>query len=508
MMVEAWWLGWPVRVWLAPLVVGAAIGGANIHFAEVRRKDANLRVAHQAVEEMARIAERERIGRDLHDLLGHTLSVIVLKSELAIKLAERDPARAVREIRDVERISRDALAEVRKAVRGYRVRGARSTRSPTPSACSSPPASRREIAVIPANLAARRRPRPRLRAARGRDQRRAPRRRDALLDSPGRATASARRSKCATTAAAAWRPKAAGCRACASGSRQVAGTLERDGDAGHAPGDVAAAAHGSRRDPRPAGRGPGDGARRAERAARHRKRPRGRGRRRDRAPRRSTSRSTHRPDVVRHRHRDARPVRARAGRRAASGAAARRASCILTTFARPGYLRRALDAGASGYLLKDAPSHSLADAIRRVRNGGRAVDPELAERSLVRRGPAHRPRAPGPAPGRRRPVRRRHRRGPAPVGRHRAQLPVEAVGQTRRPQQGRCREDRESQGVAVNPNCGRWTLAPDCSEFPQQPADGTNGTSGSSNPTISPSGRIPPLPVRQFVFPNTFISST
>jgi two-component system response regulator DesR len=51
---------------------------------------------------------------------------------------------------------------------------------------------------------------------------------------------------------------------------------------------------------------------------------------------------------------------------------------ILTTFARPGYLRRALDAGASGYLLKDTPSHRLADAIRRVHAGGRAVDPELA----------------------------------------------------------------------------------------------------------------------------------
>jgi two-component system, NarL family, response regulator DesR len=51
---------------------------------------------------------------------------------------------------------------------------------------------------------------------------------------------------------------------------------------------------------------------------------------------------------------------------------------ILTTFARPGYLRRALDAGASGYLLKDAPSHRLADAIRRVHGGGRAVDPDLA----------------------------------------------------------------------------------------------------------------------------------
>jgi two-component system response regulator DesR len=51
---------------------------------------------------------------------------------------------------------------------------------------------------------------------------------------------------------------------------------------------------------------------------------------------------------------------------------------ILTTFARPGYLRRALDAGAAGYLLKDSPSERLADAIRRVRNGQRAVDPELA----------------------------------------------------------------------------------------------------------------------------------
>jgi len=51
---------------------------------------------------------------------------------------------------------------------------------------------------------------------------------------------------------------------------------------------------------------------------------------------------------------------------------------ILTTFARPGYLRRALDAGASGYMLKDAPSSRLADAIRRVHSGGRSIDPELA----------------------------------------------------------------------------------------------------------------------------------
>ena len=51
---------------------------------------------------------------------------------------------------------------------------------------------------------------------------------------------------------------------------------------------------------------------------------------------------------------------------------------ILTTFARPGYLRRALDAGVRGYLLKDAPAEELARAVRQVRDGGRAISPELA----------------------------------------------------------------------------------------------------------------------------------
>lgn len=51
---------------------------------------------------------------------------------------------------------------------------------------------------------------------------------------------------------------------------------------------------------------------------------------------------------------------------------------IVTTFARPGFLRRALDAGVSGYLLKDAPAEKLADALRTVHRGGRAIDPELA----------------------------------------------------------------------------------------------------------------------------------
>jgi len=101
----------------------ALVGAINVHFEGVGRSQKKLRLAHDEIEHLAKVAERERIARDLHDLLGHTLSVIILKSELASKLAERDPERARSEIRDVERISRDALTQVRAAVRGYRSGG-------------------------------------------------------------------------------------------------------------------------------------------------------------------------------------------------------------------------------------------------------------------------------------------------------------------------------------------------------------------------------------------------
>jgi two-component system sensor histidine kinase DesK len=77
----------------------------------------------EAREELARNAvagERLRFARDLHDLLGHSLSLIALKSELAGRLAEADPARARAEMADVEAAARRALAEVREAVSGYR----------------------------------------------------------------------------------------------------------------------------------------------------------------------------------------------------------------------------------------------------------------------------------------------------------------------------------------------------------------------------------------------------
>lgn len=60
---------------------------------------------------------------------------------------------------------------------------------------------------------------------------------------------------------------------------------------------------------------------------------------------------------------------------------------ILTTFARPGYLRRALEAGASAYLLKDMPADKLADAVRRVHRGLRVIDPELASEAWTEADP-------------------------------------------------------------------------------------------------------------------------
>ena len=112
-----WWYYMPA------VIISALIGAVTIQAAAKSAGDAKLRMAQEEIERIAKLAERERIARDLHDLLGHTLSVVVLKSELAQKLLSRDPARAAQEMADVERISRQGLAEVREAITGYRTSG-------------------------------------------------------------------------------------------------------------------------------------------------------------------------------------------------------------------------------------------------------------------------------------------------------------------------------------------------------------------------------------------------
>ena len=105
------------------LIVSVAVCAANTAHREKRLRQSELKLSHDEIRRLAALAERERIGRDLHDLLGHTLSLITLKSELAVRLFDRDPLASRREIVDVERVARDALGQVRRAVTGIRAAG-------------------------------------------------------------------------------------------------------------------------------------------------------------------------------------------------------------------------------------------------------------------------------------------------------------------------------------------------------------------------------------------------
>jgi two-component system sensor histidine kinase DesK len=113
----------PLAFLLPALAMGAPVGIASVMDARVRRSGQLLLRKQEEVEHLARIAERERISRDLHDLLGHTLSLIAIKAELAGRLLQRDSAATAREVKDIETTARHALAEVRSAVTGFRQTG-------------------------------------------------------------------------------------------------------------------------------------------------------------------------------------------------------------------------------------------------------------------------------------------------------------------------------------------------------------------------------------------------
>ncbi len=116
-------LGYPWSV-LAWMPVTTLVVGTLVHVErQNQRTAAALKLSHEEVRRLAATAERERIGRDLHDLLGHTLSLVALKADLAGRLVERDPGAARREIDEVARVSREALAQVRHAVTGIRAAG-------------------------------------------------------------------------------------------------------------------------------------------------------------------------------------------------------------------------------------------------------------------------------------------------------------------------------------------------------------------------------------------------
>lgn len=93
---------------------------AAFGFMALLRRTLELRAAQQEVSRLAAERERMRIARDLHDLLGHSLTAVTVKAQLAGRLVGRDDARAAGEMQEVERLSRQALADVRAAVAGYR----------------------------------------------------------------------------------------------------------------------------------------------------------------------------------------------------------------------------------------------------------------------------------------------------------------------------------------------------------------------------------------------------
>ena len=122
-VVETRYLGHSLAIAEGLLLACVIIGLSNFAIAQQARTNSLLERANSEIERLSQEAERERIARDLHDLLGHTLTVITVKLDLARRLLSHDSNRARNEIVEAEQTARNALAEVREAVSGYRAEG-------------------------------------------------------------------------------------------------------------------------------------------------------------------------------------------------------------------------------------------------------------------------------------------------------------------------------------------------------------------------------------------------
>lgn len=116
----AWLRDLPSYFYAPALIFSVMIGGVNVFQREMAKKNAELKLTQEEVKRLATTAERERIARDLHDLVGHTFSMLTMKAQLAQKLFDHDIDKARQEIAELEQISRSALSDVREAVTGYR----------------------------------------------------------------------------------------------------------------------------------------------------------------------------------------------------------------------------------------------------------------------------------------------------------------------------------------------------------------------------------------------------
>jgi two-component system, NarL family, sensor histidine kinase DesK len=114
------WRGLPLWDWLPTLFFSAMTTMISMYSAAYTVQSEALAASRDEARRLAVVAERERIARDLHDLLGHTLTAVAVKADLAGRLVDADPARAKAEIEDIRRTARSALADVRAAVTGMR----------------------------------------------------------------------------------------------------------------------------------------------------------------------------------------------------------------------------------------------------------------------------------------------------------------------------------------------------------------------------------------------------
>jgi two-component system, NarL family, sensor histidine kinase DesK len=118
-VLVAWAADWVNGLAYTPYIT-LTVGIAMIGFGGLIQRNVLLRRAQEEVARLAVAEERARLARDLHDSLGHSLTVVTVKSELARKLVSRDPEKAEAEIADIERLAREGLADLRAAVAGYR----------------------------------------------------------------------------------------------------------------------------------------------------------------------------------------------------------------------------------------------------------------------------------------------------------------------------------------------------------------------------------------------------
>ncbi|MBN9174534.1 MAG: sensor histidine kinase, partial [Microbacterium sp.] len=111
--------GWSEDIFWLPIII-VTISLMMAGFGRTMAAMNQLRATQRQLEELAVERERGRMARDIHDILGHSLTVVTVKAELAGRLVDVDPARAKAEIAEVEELARGALADVRATVAGSR----------------------------------------------------------------------------------------------------------------------------------------------------------------------------------------------------------------------------------------------------------------------------------------------------------------------------------------------------------------------------------------------------